>query len=67
MLVLSRKVGEQVIIANNIRVQVLSVRGNRVRLGFQAPDEVCINREEICFEVPMEAPLNVAEPMIAGS
>jgi carbon storage regulator len=52
MLVLTRKVGERVIIEDGIRVEVLEVRGNRVRLGFTAPDRVLIRREELCLQVP---------------
>ena len=47
MLVLSRKLGEQVVIGDNICVTVVAVRGSRVRLGFSAPDEVSIRREEL--------------------
>jgi carbon storage regulator len=42
MLVLSRKVGERVILAGGIVVQVLEVSGRRVRLGIEAPREVTI-------------------------
>ena len=52
MLVLSRKIGEQVIIGEGIRVRVLAVKGNQVRLGFEAPDAIAIRREELCFEIP---------------
>jgi carbon storage regulator len=48
MLVLSRKVGEEIIIGDNIRVKVLSIRGNQIRLGFTAPGNVVIHREELC-------------------
>lgn len=47
MLVLSRKTGERVIIAGNIRVVVLSMQGDRVKLGFEAPAHVPIHREEV--------------------
>jgi carbon storage regulator len=47
MLVLNRKVGERIIIADSIEVTVLEVRGNRVRLGFVAPAGVDIRREEV--------------------
>jgi len=47
MLVLSRKVGEEIVIGDNIRVKVLSVRGNQIRLGFVAPANVQIQREEL--------------------
>src|SRR5947209_7474174 len=44
MLVLSRKTGEKVITSNGITVTVAEIKGNRVRLGFQAQDEVKILR-----------------------
>ena len=47
MLVLSRRTGEEVIIASNIRVTVLAIRGNRVHLGFSAPDSAVIVRSEL--------------------
>ena len=47
MLVLSRKLGEQVVIGDNICVTVVAVRGSQVRLGFSAPEEVSIRREEL--------------------
>jgi carbon storage regulator len=47
MLVLSRKIGEEIIIADNIRVKVVGVQGNRVKLGVVAPEDVTIHREEI--------------------
>lgn len=47
MLVLSRKVGEEIVIGDRIRVKVLSVRGNQIRLGFTAPQDVQIQREEL--------------------
>jgi len=47
MLVLSRRVGEQVLLGDDICVTVVAVRGNKIRLGFTAPDEVPIHREEV--------------------
>lgn len=47
MLILTRKVGESVLIGNDISITVLSVRGNQVKLGVQAPKEVSVHREEI--------------------
>jgi carbon storage regulator len=47
MLVLSRKKEEAIVIGDNIRVTVLEVRGNRVRLGIQAPNDVAVHRLEI--------------------
>ena len=48
MLVLSRKAGEEVMIGENIRVTVVAIRGNQVRLGFTAPADISINRLELC-------------------
>ena len=47
MLVLSRKVDEQIIIGDDIRITVVSIRGNQVRLGFEAPPSVSIFRQEL--------------------
>jgi carbon storage regulator len=56
MLVLSRKLGESILINNSIRVTVLAVRANQVRLGFSAPDDVAIFREELLVEATPDAP-----------
>lgn len=47
MLVLSRKVGQSVIIGNDIVVRLLEIRGQQVRLGIDAPAEVSVVREEL--------------------
>ncbi|HSB96611.1 MAG TPA: carbon storage regulator CsrA [Spongiibacteraceae bacterium] len=47
MLVLSRRTNETLVIDNNIRFTVLSVHGNQVRIGIEAPDDIVILREEI--------------------
>jgi carbon storage regulator len=47
MLVLSRKRGEGIIIGDGVTVTILDVQGGRVKLGFAAPAEVPIHREEI--------------------
>ena len=47
MLILTRKVGESVLIGDDISITVLSVRGNQVKLGVEAPKEVSVHREEI--------------------
>ena len=47
MLILTRKVGESVLIGNDISITILSVRGNQVKLGVEAPKEVSVHREEI--------------------
>jgi carbon storage regulator len=47
MLVLSRKKGQEIVIADTITLTVLGVRGGRVRLGFNGPKDVVIHREEV--------------------
>lgn len=48
MLVLSRKLGEKIIIGNDIVVTVVKIDRNQVRIGIEAPSEVAVYREEIC-------------------
>lgn len=47
MLCLSRKLGEQVVINDDITVTVMEVRGDKVRLGFEAPVEIPVHRKEV--------------------
>ena len=47
MLILSRKRGEELVIGNGVRLRVLEVQGDRVKLGFVAPTEVPIHRKEV--------------------
>ncbi len=54
MLVLTRWVGETVMIGNEITVTVLHVKGNQVRVGVNAPKEVAVHREEIYERIQEE-------------
>jgi carbon storage regulator len=47
MLVLSRRIGEEIVIAGNIHVMVVAARGNRVRLGITAPPAISVARLEL--------------------
>jgi carbon storage regulator len=47
MLVLTRRPGEQLVIAGNVHITVLAIEGNKVRLGVEAPMSVRVDREEI--------------------
>lgn len=58
MLVLSRKLDESIIIGHEITVTVLEVRGNRIRLGIEAPQQVPVRRRELS---PIENRLAHAE------
>lgn len=64
MLVLTRKINESVVIGNNIRVQVLEVRGEKVKIGITAPKDFAIFRDEIYEEITRQ---NREASMVAAS
>jgi len=51
VLVLSRKVGETIVVGKDIEVSILEIQGGEVRLGFKAPRDIIILRKEILEEV----------------
>ncbi len=55
MLVLTRKIGEEIIIGGTIRVKVADIRGSRVRLAIEAPRELSVQRQEIADSIKEEA------------
>ena len=51
MLILSRRTGETVVIGDRIRVTVVEVRGDQVRIGIDAPKEISVHREEVFIQI----------------
>lgn len=54
MLILTRRVGETLMVGDEVTVTVLGVKGNQVRLGVNAPKEVAVHREEIYLRIQNE-------------
>ena len=54
MLVLSRRLGETLIIGDDIKITVLGISGNQVRLGIAAPKDVSVHREEVYQRIQNE-------------
>ncbi|HEX9877540.1 MAG TPA: carbon storage regulator CsrA [Gammaproteobacteria bacterium] len=62
MLILTRRVGETVVIGDDVTVTVLGVKGNQVRLGVNAPKQVAVHREEIYERIRREQAHEEAAP-----
>jgi len=54
MLILTRRVGESLMIGDDVNVTVLGIRGNQVRIGVDAPKDVAVHREEIYERIQQE-------------
>jgi carbon storage regulator len=67
MLILTRRVGETVMIGEDVTVTVLGVKGNQVRIGVNAPRDVAVHREEIFERIKREEQDGAAEARTSGN
>ncbi len=51
MLILTRKIGEAIAIGDNVKIQVIDVKGRQVRLGIEAPPDMTVHREEVSLRI----------------
>jgi carbon storage regulator len=65
MLILSRKTGESIVIAGNIRVKIVRLEGETVKIGVEAPSSVPVHRQEVYDEIQRSNQQAATQPTVA--
>ena len=63
MLILTRRVGETVMVGDDVTVTVLGVKGSQVRVGINAPKHIAVHREEIYERIKAEKLAHITQPI----
>ena len=66
MLILTRRVGETLMVGDDVTVTVLGVKGNQVRIGVNAPKDVAVHREEIYERIRKENEAGAGKPPVGN-
>ena len=61
MLILTRRVGETIVIGDDVIITVLGIKGNQVRIGINAPKDVSVHREEIYRKIQNEKNTSIGD------
>jgi carbon storage regulator len=54
MLILTRRVGETIMVGDEVQITVLGIKGNQIRIGINAPEDIAVHREEIYNRIQAE-------------
>ncbi|HYC09946.1 MAG TPA: carbon storage regulator CsrA [Steroidobacteraceae bacterium] len=66
MLILTRRIGETVMIGDDVTITILGIKGNQVRVGINAPKHIAVHREEIYQRIQAEKLANMAPSRIGN-